>query len=474
MHWVRNDSLFSEEDFGVFSFEPSESLVAEYRYENECPGQCRQPDCYPKLKTKGQWDSWLREWHSLPDSSRQNGIAILFGARAEEGPWPGNIVSELPICAETFEKLVDTFHIHRSISRVINRNTTATISSITTRDPETQELQIVYNCRSASSWSDDIALSSTFCPSRNYTYCVVYGCSEPNRATIMTTLEKCDLQTYHPLILPLVFAEIERKRHFKMTDRIRSKLLTRALNVSRNRHGSGSNHDENVAETTAADTDGTLRLWLEMSHLKNGLESWRKQLEKITRHAEALSRADLAPDEWGSRPSSESSESTPVTTELFIPDGFDKLKNGLSDEDGREKSKTMPRIMARLEELREEYDEKIRSCGTIVDGMILATQMEWNEIGRGDTLTNLEIAKATRNDGKQMRSIALLTMIFLPATSVATLFSMTFFNWSPDKDQSMMSPYIWLYATVTLVLTCVTVGTWYTCNRPRGDQSSLC
>lgn len=44
---------------------------------------------------------------------------------------------------------------------------------------------------------------------------------------------------------------------------------------------------------------------------------------------------------------------------------------------------------------------------------------EWNEIGRGDTLTNLDIAKATRNDGKQMRSIALLTMIFLPATSVA-------------------------------------------------------
>lgn len=44
---------------------------------------------------------------------------------------------------------------------------------------------------------------------------------------------------------------------------------------------------------------------------------------------------------------------------------------------------------------------------------------EWNEIGRGDTLTNLDIAKATRNDGKQMRSIAMLTMIFLPATSVA-------------------------------------------------------
>jgi hypothetical protein len=56
-------------------------------------------------------------------------------------------------------------------------------------------------------------------------------------------------------------------------------------------------------------------------------------------------------------------------------DGFDKLKNQPSDEDGGENRKTMPRMMARLEELMEEYDEKIRGCSTIVDGMILATQM---------------------------------------------------------------------------------------------------
>lgn len=47
-------------------------------------------------------------------------------------------------------------------------------------------------------------------------------------------------------------------------------------------------------------------------------------------------------------------------------------------------------------------------------------------IGRKDTKTNLtisksnlEIAKATKRDGNRMRSIAVLTMIFLPATFVA-------------------------------------------------------
>lgn len=111
-----------------------------------------------------------------------------------------------------------------------------------------------------------------------------------------------------------------------------------------------------------------------MRHLKNGLESWRKQLEKLTRHAEALSHSGLLPKKWESRPSSESSDSSPVSTQRFILDGFEKLNNQPSDENDGEKEKTMPRMMERLEELKE-YNDKIRSCGTIVEGMMLATQM---------------------------------------------------------------------------------------------------
>lgn len=201
----------------------------------------------------------------------------------------------------------------------------------------------------------------------------------------MTTLQKCDLPTYHPLILPLLFAEIERKRHFKMADRVRNKLLTRALNISKNRNDQSSSHGGDWMQTTAADTDGTLRLWLEMSHLKNGLESWRKQLDKMHLHSETLSSVESPPDEHESR---SSSESTPVTTQLFIPDGFDQPKSQLSDEDGGETGESMFRIRARLEEIREEYDEKIRSCATIIDGMILATQMVRRHC-RSETLATL-------------------------------------------------------------------------------------
>ncbi|KAJ5002240.1 hypothetical protein K4K48_000380 [Colletotrichum sp. SAR 10_66] len=56
-----------------------------------------------------------------------------------------------------------------------------------------------------------------------------------------------------------------------------------------------------------------------------------------------------------------------------------------------------------------------------------------------------------------MRSIAFLTMVFLPATFVATLFSMTFFQWIPDDSEKMVSPFLWIYFVVALILTLFTV-----------------
>ncbi|KAG6365675.1 hypothetical protein INS49_007286 [Diaporthe citri] len=130
------------------------------------------------------------------------------------------------------------------------------------------------------------------------------------------------------------------------------------------------------------------------------------------------------------------------------------------------------RIKERLVELKCEYDEKIRQCADIIDGMVLVAQLEWNTIGQNDTQTNLiisrtnnAIAEATQADSKRMRSISTLTMVFLPATFVATVFSMTLFNWSPEQDQEVMSPWFWVYAVITIALTLLTWGAWLFYNR---------
>lgn len=79
----------------------------------------------------------------------------------------------------------------------------------------------------------------------------------------------------------------------------------------------------------------------------------------------------------------------------------------------------------------------------------------------------------------------MLTMVFLPATFVAvslelralghegpsqltltqTVFSMTFFNWNPEQDEKMMSPWFWIYVVITVVFTLVTMCIWLFFNR---------
>lgn len=42
---------------------------------------------------------------------------------------------------------------------------------------------------------------------------------------------------------------------------------------------------------------------------------------------------------------------------------------------------------------------------------------------------------------------------------------MTFFNWSPEQDEKMMSPWFWIYVVITVAFTVVTMCIWLYFNR---------
>jgi hypothetical protein len=70
-----------------------------------------------------------------------------------------------------------------------------------------------------------------------------------------------------------------------------------------------------------------------------------------------------------------------------------------------------------------------------------------------DTLTGLRIARDTQRDSVSMKTISWLTMVFLPATFVATFFSMGFFQFHQDSKNHVnisVAPEWWLYLAVTL------------------------
>lgn len=79
---------------------------------------------------------------------------------------------------------------------------------------------------------------------------------------------------------------------------------------------------------------------------------------------------------------------------------------------------------------------------------------------------NLEIARATREDSISISTFTFITAIFLPPTFVATLFSMSMFDWSSENSTSgsgrdTLSKQFWVFWAVSVPLTVATIGGWY-------------
>jgi amino acid permease len=59
-----------------------------------------------------------------------------------------------------------------------------------------------------------------------------------------------------------------------------------------------------------------------------------------------------------------------------------------------------------------------------------------------------------------MRVITAITLVFLPGTFVATLFSASFWNFDPRTTGPMVSGWVWLYFFITLALMLIVLGVW--------------
>ncbi|KAF9886494.1 hypothetical protein FE257_011401 [Aspergillus nanangensis] len=69
-------------------------------------------------------------------------------------------------------------------------------------------------------------------------------------------------------------------------------------------------------------------------------------------------------------------------------------------------------------------------------------------------------AEEARRDGSSMKTIAAITLIFLPATTVASIFSMSMFNWGATADQPIASHRLWIYFVVAVGLTALVLASW--------------
>jgi len=86
---------------------------------------------------------------------------------------------------------------------------------------------------------------------------------------------------------------------------------------------------------------------------------------------------------------------------------------------------------------------------------------------------NLQIAKeqkhlahATKRDGTAMKTLSLLGALFLPGTYLASVFSMTFFNFDHGAEP-VVSGSLWIYFAIMIPVTAAIVGGWVYFDRRR-------
>lgn len=97
------------------------------------------------------------------------------------------------------------------------------------------------------------------------------------------------------------------------------------------------------------------------------------------------------------------------------------------------------------------------------------------------TQSDAEYTAAIAIDGKRdsiaMRTISILGIVYLPATFVATLFSMDMFSWPGTSNKGnetsslVASPSIWIYWVVAVPLTVITILIWVIWARRENQKS---
>ncbi|KAJ5637654.1 hypothetical protein N7490_007533 [Penicillium lividum] len=87
-------------------------------------------------------------------------------------------------------------------------------------------------------------------------------------------------------------------------------------------------------------------------------------------------------------------------------------------------------------------------------------QLKFNQVAQYDAGVTVDISRAAREDSANMNSIAIVTLLFLPPTFLAAIFSMSFFNYDRDLGWSVSDKF-WIYWVFTVPLTAVSFLFWY-------------
>lgn len=212
-----------------------------------------------------------------------------------------------------------------------------------------------------------MALTATHFPHCGLTFAIIFGCPLSIEAEVIQRLSKANRGLSHPLVLPGIFAEMERSRHIAVVERMIDQLESRIYELDFEGSGSSSweaKEREQIHRDKRED-------FLDTSYLKNGLISWRNQLHKMAKYGNNFELHKKQERDLVAIPQESSKLANVLSAQKSEPSDYGASKLCRKSHQLR---KTNRKILDRLEHIIEEYDDKIRDCTMRLDGMAMATQ----------------------------------------------------------------------------------------------------
>ncbi|KAH6977455.1 hypothetical protein BKA56DRAFT_674268 [Ilyonectria sp. MPI-CAGE-AT-0026] len=430
MDWASDDFGFTDNDLRLFQYEERASVVIQR-------STCDESFHSEEVVSEAGWAEWFKtvspeytlimfdmDAHrciqSVPTDTTAPKICLIICSRAKNfSKDEASPLYYLPFSRSTFKDILSKFRIHRTTAR--------TVSLLT--------------CRTSPAWSNDVAMTLTHSPQTKTTFAIVFGCSEMQRRQIEGRLKGVTpMALAHPMLLPGILAELERKRLTGLVEYTLDRFTLRAGGTSMvagGRVGTLHMSEEQMGQY--------LELCYESQSLAKEIKSVKRQLFKMMQSCDIPYPAASCPD---------TRDGGSVAAET--------MQDALADVGTRIKKRTL--------EIMDLYDNKIDECSMVLDNTSITMQTIWNHIARHDaavntkiSIANTSIALDSKQDNAQMRSIALLTMIYLPVSAIASVFSMGIFDWS--SKGTVVSKYIWIFVVLSLGLTIITVLVWYLATR---------
>ncbi|KAM7214969.1 hypothetical protein V8F06_009646 [Rhypophila decipiens] len=259
-------------------------------------------------------------------------------------------------------------------------------------------------------------------PRGRKTYAMLLGASDKDMSEYRRILNFFDRDSVSsPFTIIKIFLERERDRRWAEIEAKITAFEKKFFSMDQDKTKTTALKTGIRGFNASSDPQGLVQLYLEISLLKNNLAAWMTQLE-----------------------------------------GF--LKS-ITDDTPNNKTADFKYMQAFISMLVCEYQSKINKCETMLQGASLAFQMETVNLSRMDTNIALR-------DGKQMKAVAVLTMIFLPGTFIATLLAVPQLESLKSVGPGALPAWAW-YLVLFVPLTIVVLGiywAWIQFHKPTGLQ----